>query len=291
MVGDEYSPGWIERLFLRIPEGTVLNGLFYALLALLLSVLGFDYYGLAASDIDASRVERTEPMPLELPKPGDQIRPFLPKTVPVGPNRGEPRLPGYDGPVEGAAMGRPMEFRLAEGDVATAVGRIDMGTAAKLRAFLDGDGKAAKMLVLHSPGGSVEDALEMARLVREKRLETQVPADGYCASACPLVLAGGIRRAAGQDAWVGLHQVYAVDIPGVPKLRDLDRSVSDIQATVGRCQELLVEMGVAPAIWIKAMRTPPQDLYVLTPEEMRQANLTTKPLQGPPMPSGPVSQG
>lgn len=284
MVGDEFPPGRLERLFRRIPDGAILRSVFFGLLALSAGMIATDYQALASADADRRRTERTEPLPMEPPKPGDQIRPYLPKTIPVAPGRGEPKLPGYDGPVDGAAMGRPMRFTLAPDREIAAVGRIDVGTAETFRAFLDGEGKGARTLVLHSPGGSVEDAIAMARLARERRLDTRVPPDGYCASACPLLFAGGVRRAAGARSWIGLHQVYAVDIPGVPKWRDLDRSIADIQATVARCQELLVEMGVRPDIWIKAMQTPPADLYVLTTDELRDANFTTRPVQGPPMP-------
>ncbi|GGD92584.1 hypothetical protein GCM10011390_09140 [Aureimonas endophytica] len=285
MVGDDYAPGRLERLFRSIPDGAVLRGIFFALLVLAIGTAALDYQALAAADAERERLERTEPMPLAPPSPGDQVRPFLPRTIPVGPDRGEPRLPGYDGPVPGEAMARPMTFRTAPGALATAVGRIDPGTADALRAFLDGVGAGARTLVLHSPGGAVEDAMAMARLLRERRLDTEVPADGYCASACPLVLAGGVHRSAGAGAWIGLHQVYAAEgAAGFRRLADLDRSISDIQSTVARCQELLAEMGIAPEVWIKAMRTPPEALYVLTPQELAEANFTTKPVQGPPMP-------
>ena len=177
-------------------------------------------------------------------------------------------------------MTTPMAFYPAGDGVVSAVGRIEIGTAKAFRRFLAGEGAGAsaqadeaaplkvKRLVLHSPGGSVEDALAMAADIRTQGISTEVPADGYCASACPLVLSGGVTRAAGEAAWIGLHQVYAVDTPGLPSVKDFDRSLSDIQGTIARCQQLLVTMGIDPAIWIKAMETPPEDLYVLTEEEL-----------------------
>jgi len=48
-----------------------------------------------------------------------------------------------------------------------------------------------KTVVLRSPGGSVQDALAMGRLIREKQFATEVEAGRYCASSCPLVFAGG----------------------------------------------------------------------------------------------------
>ncbi len=285
MVGDEYSPGRLERLFRRMPDGTLLRGVFAGLLGLSVWMIGMDYRALASAGADRERTERTEPLPLKRPEPGDQVRPFLPRTIPVAPDRGEPKLPGYDGPVDGEAMGRSMRFQAGPDRSVVAIGRIDVGTADAFRAFLDGEGVGAKRIHLHSPGGSVEDALAMARLARERRLDTEVPADGYCASACPLFFAGGVQRAAGENAWIGLHQVYAAEVPGVPRLIDLDRSIADIQATVARCQALLVDMGVEADIWIKALQTPPNELYVLTRAELEASNYVTKPVQGPPMPA------
>ncbi|WP_279481630.1 ATP-dependent Clp protease proteolytic subunit [Aureimonas sp. SK2] len=267
------SPGRLERWFLSLPDGTVLRIAFLAVLAMGASMLAQDVLEVAGHAGDRERLTRTEPLRLPAPKPGDQIRPYLPRAVPVAPNRGEPVLPGYDGAPPADAMARAMSFHLGEDGVASAVGRIDAGTAEAFKRFLGEDGAGVRRIVLHSPGGSVRDAIAMSRLVRERKLETAVPADGYCASACPLVLAGGTRRTAGEAAWVGVHQVYAVSDAASNRLRDLDRSIADIQATIAECQSLLVEMGVDPRLWIHAMQTPADELYVLTPDELGEFKL------------------
>ncbi|UIJ73024.1 hypothetical protein [Aurantimonas sp. HBX-1] len=297
MIGWETPPGRFERLVNKLPEGAVLRGVFVSLLAVSASIVYLDYRDLAAASEDVERTMRTEPLPLERPEPGDQVRPYLPRTIPVGPDRGEPTLPGYDGPVGGEAMAEPMRFVAAPGGAVSAIGRIEIGTGAQLTAFLAEEGiRAGSTVHLHSPGGSVDDAIEMAREIRRLRLSTAVPDDGYCASACPLVLAGGVTRAAGAGAWVGVHQVYAVDIPGMPELRDVGASISQIQATIARCQELLVKMGVDPAVWIKAMQTPPEELYVLTEEDlssyrMVQAEPDPALFIGPPAPEALLDEG
>ncbi|WP_062012020.1 hypothetical protein [Aureimonas sp. AU4] len=268
------SPGRIERWLLAIPDGAVLRAIFFGLLALGASILWQDFQAGLDAARDAERTERTQPLPLAPARPGDQLRPYLPRALPVAPDRGVPRIPGFDEPLDGGALAAPMRFQRVEGGELAAVGRIDPGTAERLRAALDGaGGEGVTRLVLHSPGGSVEDALAMGRLVRERGIETRVPADGYCASACPLVFAGGTARMAGEGAWIGVHQVYAAD-PSTA-LRDVDRSIGDIQTTTARCQQLLVDMGVDPRLWIHAMETPAAELYVLTPEELRAFRLVS----------------
>ena len=294
MIGDEASPGRLVRFLDRLPDGYFLRFVFVAMLGLSAWTVIADYRQRTGSDADIERITRTEPMRLTPPRPGDQIRPYLPKTIPVGPDRGEPSLPGYDGPVDGNAMADPMRFVRAKGGVVSAVGTIQPGTAAEFQRFLDENDPAAnatassenpgdapspakggrlreriRKLFLHSPGGSVDDAIEMARLVRERRIATFVPADGYCASACPLLFAGGLTRHAGASAWIGVHQVYAVPTTAsLTIVPDVARSIADIQETIARCQELLAEMGVDPAVWIKAMQTPADSLYVLTEAEL-----------------------
>ena len=320
MIGDEASPGRLARLIDKVPEGFVLRAVFGAMLGLSAVTVFVDYRERADASADIERRTRTEPMPQRRPEPGDQVRPYLPRTIPVGPDRGEPSLPGYDGPVDGAAMAEPMRFVRAGDGVASAVGTIAPGTAERLRVFLDaargvglgnasatdrpvdGEGQTfepgqgavpLRRLYLHSPGGSVDDAIVMARLLRERRITTIVPPDGYCASACPLLMAGGVTRRAGANAWIGVHQVYAVPTEvGLGLARDVDRSIADIQETIARCQALLVEMGVDPAVWIKAMQTPADSLYVLTAPELAAYRLV-RPFPddagfiGPPAPARP----
>lgn len=278
MIGEEPSPTRFERLVLSIPDGAVLRGLFLGIVGLTGWVLMQDVGEIWRAEADAGRLTRTEPMPLSRPTPGDQLRPYLPRTTPIGPNRGAPTLPGREGPVEGDAMAQAMEFvREAGTGRISAIGRIDPGTAERLTAFLEGEGEGAQTLYLHSPGGSVSDAIAMARTVREAGLDTVVPDDGYCASACPLLFSGGLARHAGANAWVGVHQVYSADRPEPTRARDIDRSIADIQATSADAQELLVEMGVDPRVWIHAMRTPSHELYVLTAEELSDLQLVTPP--------------
>jgi hypothetical protein len=47
----------------------------------------------------------------------------------------------------------------------------------------------------------------MGRLIREKQFATEVEAERYCASSCPLVLAKGVEWRAGFNAAIGVHQV------------------------------------------------------------------------------------
>ncbi len=200
----------LTALVATIQDGRFLKLVFLSLLALSVATVFLDLKDLSERSPSGTPGSQTlEPAPMELPQPGDQTRPYLPRTMPLGPGREKPDLPGYFGPLDGTVMGEPLQFHLGDDGRASALGRIDPGAADRFEAFLDDNPKAIGELFLHSPGGSVSDALAISRLIREAGISTRVPKAGYCASSCPLLLAGGLYRSAGEPAFIGVHQVYA----------------------------------------------------------------------------------
>ena len=72
-----------------------------------------------------------------------------------------------------------MQFRLGTHGAAFADGTITPGTADAFADFIESDrASGVTEIVLHSPGGSLNDAEAMARLIRDKGLATRVLADG-----------------------------------------------------------------------------------------------------------------
>lgn len=119
----------------------------------------------------------------------------------------------------------------------SAEGQIDARTPALFKKVLARAGKARLPIVISSPGGDVEAALAIGRMIKERQLDVAVgttfftgcaPAEAgcklpedqkgvyrgvarseysFCVSACPFILASGARRisVAGYD--LGLHQL------------------------------------------------------------------------------------
>lgn len=144
---------------------------------------------------------------------------------------------------------RPMWFALVRSNIPGcepncpqwiyAEGEIKVGTAAKFRKFVNNLGGTRYPLIVSSPGGSVDDAMEMGLLARKLKMDVGVgltmfagcspPAkdcrlsrarnkvypgivtsdNAYCISACPLLLAGGVNRLAGWESTVMVHQIYS----------------------------------------------------------------------------------
>lgn len=62
-----------------------------------------------------------------------------------------------------------------------------------------------RRVTLDSLGGSYLAGLAMGRRLRQAGLDTEVPAEATCQSACVFVLAGGVKRRIDRTATIGLH--------------------------------------------------------------------------------------
>ncbi|MCF6120698.1 hypothetical protein L2449_28140 [Mesorhizobium muleiense] len=119
----------------------------------------------------------------------------------------------------------------------SAEGSIEAGTSALFKRTLKGLGGRKLPVVVDSPGGNVEAALALGRLLRKNKLDIAVGKTRFtgcqpdakdckendgkgaryfgnayaggaiCNSACPLMFAGGIKRVVGQWAFLGVHQI------------------------------------------------------------------------------------
>lgn len=216
---------------------------------------------------DGIRTETQSPI-----SPGDQRRPFSPSAVP---SRLGPEQPS-EGPVR---LPDPLPDRLefsirpteAFGDVLLLAGAIDPGAAPRLRGYLADLDAPPDMVALHSPGGSVRDALDIGRMLRDDGLNTLVLPDAACLSACPYIFAGGVERTASRTAWIGLHQHAYDDGSILPAFL----AVEQIQAGQGETLRYLSDMGVDPLALARGLETPPDDIYLLVEEELLRYRLAT----------------
>jgi hypothetical protein len=165
-----------------------------------------------------------------------------------------------------------MSFELVADGRLNAVGTIGPDTAKAFADEIAKRGSYVKTIVLHSPGGSVSDALQMGRLIRQKGYNTAVETGRYCASSCPLLFAGGAERYAGDKAVVGVHQVFSIPQIGVAPAD----SSETVQRVAAECQRYLRDMGVDLEVWMRAMETPRDALYYFKQEELFALKLATQ---------------
>ncbi|MAQ37829.1 MULTISPECIES: hypothetical protein [Thioclava] len=220
--------------------------------------------------------EMTEPV-----APGDQRRRFDPARP--TPRRDAPALPpGIELP---SNYPDRLTFEREEvegiGSVLLLNGAIAPGDADRLETYLErfAEGDATEepptTVALSSPGGEVTEALAIGRVLREAEKNTVILPGMACMSACPYVLAAGQERRVSPDGYVGMHQHYYDENLYMPAYF----AVEEIQRGQGRTMEYLIDMGVDPGVMIYSLTTPPEDIYILLPEELLDSQLATAMLE------------
>jgi hypothetical protein len=264
----------------RGADEAVLRWIFRVVVTVTIAVLAFD---LAATqgwivypDALASPEEIREDWPkLNLPGMPSLLAPLLP-----GADERLVPLPPPDG-----MTAKPMTFELVGGGKLMATGTIMPGSSESFATEVGRHGEYIRIVVLNSPGGSVTDALAMGRLIRQRKFATEVEAGKYCVSSCPLVFAGGVNRRAGDGAMIGVHQVAAIRPAANGPPRD---EMSVAQNISARCQRYLGDMGVSLQVWVHAMETPHDKLFVFRPDELKSLNMVTAVVAPTPI-SGPAN--
>jgi hypothetical protein len=255
------------------PDETVLRWIFRCIITAAVAVLSADLVAMNgwppnSEQADAPAEVRQEPLLERIPAIMPSI---LAPLLPGGDKRLIP-LRQPDG-----RLAQPMTFELVGGGRLLATGTITQGVAQAFAAEVERRGDYIKTVVLNSPGGSVSDALAMGRLIRAHGFATEVATGTYCASSCPLVFAGGIERRAGDRAVIGVHQIAAIKSATGEPPRD---EMSIAQNISARCERYLADMGVDVRVWIHAMETPHDRLFVFKPDEMKSLELVTAPPTG-----------
>lgn len=197
----------------------------------------------------------TAPRLTEPVGPGDQRRLFRP-------DRDRPATRPARDPGD---MPSRLVLSAIEGTTYRLEGTVAEGDGGRIIKLLREARPRPEQLVLQSPGGSVGDALVLGRHLREEGIETRMLEGEYCFSACPYILAGGAARDIPDSALVGVHQHYF----GESTILPASFAVEDIQAGQGAVMIYLDAMGIDPLVMHHALTTPPDEIYILLPEELR----------------------
>lgn len=211
-------------------------------------------------------------------------------------------------------------------DWIAAEGMIDAKSPGDLRKLLASIGSRKLPIIVNSPGGNVAAAMEMGEIIRKRGLSVAVGGtrlrscpndqplcgDGWhagakgvvysagarCFSACPFVLAAGVRRVISPFGIVGVHQVkttydrerilyrmkYQI-VNGKKRLisrQEISRKFIGLRdsTTLSKSQRskflaYFKEMGVDRSILDMAMSAAPSSIRLLTPDEAMKIRLMT----------------
>lgn len=200
--------------------------------------------------------------------PGDQTRRYSPgRMMPREAPPGSRPLPVPQD------MPSRLTFDATEWEGAPALvltGAITPGDAERFAEFMVAR-NAPEVVFLNSPGGSVRDALLIGRDIRAMEADTRMSTVDICLSACPYLLAAGVERRVDEGAMVGVHQHFFGENTALPAFL----AVEDIQRGQGEVMAYLVEMGIDPRVMQPALMTPPDEIYILTAEELADYRMVT----------------
>jgi hypothetical protein len=119
---------------------------------------------------------------------------------------------------------------------------------------------------LNSFGGSISTAIQIGKIIREKRLNTFIAEDARCESACIAILLGGVQRY--PFGKIGVHRVtYDQDID------DDSRVAKDIDDSLKMTSDYIKSMGISLMLDDAVNTTASWRMRYLTETEKVQWNV------------------
>lgn len=160
-------------------------------------------------------------------------------------------------------------------------GRIEPGDFSKVLAAVDSHNKSRSCslsrIKLNSPGGDVDEAMKIGRIIRKRELFTEVDLGDQCLSSCVLILGAGVVRSIMPEsllkpaARVGIHRPYFVALDkglSTSEIRDLRKQM------ISRMKVYADEMDLSERLIDEMMSIPPEQIKILSPVELKQYRLS-----------------
>lgn len=115
---------------------------------------------------------------------------------------------------------------------------------------------------LNSPGGLIYSGLEVGQIIYDLRVNTWITAGSECYSSCSIAFLAGNRRLA--DGLLGVHQMSGAD----------DDSLT--QSVISDIFDALRQFGTPDALISRMLRTPANDIYVFSPDELEDLGINRR---------------
>jgi hypothetical protein len=153
-------------------------------------------------------------------------------------------------------------------------GPVDPGATSRVVSLILTEHITHAVVYLNSPGGSLVTAMQLGRVLREHAFDTRIgtrttdatrATAGTCHSACPFILAGGVRRSLETGSAIGLHRAE-----NRSTVRDEDAFQHVVETQV---VDYLAEMGVRADVASIMVAVPHDQIRDLTVDEALQLNL------------------
>jgi hypothetical protein len=175
----------------------------------------------------------------------------------------------------------------------SAVGIVTADSPRDFDEFARGRQLNGTTIVLDSSGGSVNDSIALGRRWRNLGALTtvgisvqnrgaqgdraSVAPSAYCESMCVFLLLSGKTRYVPEAAHVRVHQIWMGDRADDAKAASYTaQDLMIVERDIGRLAKFTFDMGGAGDLLSLALSVPPwEDLYELSPAELRLTNLVT----------------
>ncbi|OWK22030.1 hypothetical protein AJ88_14130 [Mesorhizobium amorphae CCBAU 01583] len=122
---------------------------------------------------------------------------------------------------------------------------------------------ASVAVTFQSPGGNIQKAMDLGRLIRRLGLTTIQFRAVECSSACSLAFLGGVMRIA-EAGSIGVHKSSFSDDIGL----NTKDAVSGVQQMTADIITYMIEMGVDPALLQLSLQYDSDDIRYLSKSEM-----------------------
>ncbi|TIV73028.1 MAG: hypothetical protein E5V89_02445 [Mesorhizobium sp.] len=137
---------------------------------------------------------------------------------------------------------------------------------------------ASVAVTFQSPGGNIQKAMDLGRLIRRLGLATIQFRAVECASACSLAFLGGVMRLA-EPGSIGVHKSSFSEGTTL----DARDAVAGVQQMTADIIAYMIEMGVDPALLQLSLQYDSDDIRYLSKSEMTKYRVVTfEPQAGQP---------
>lgn len=128
----------------------------------------------------------------------------------------------------------------------------------------------ATAVTFRSPGGNIQKAMDLGRLIRRLGMGTAQFRASECASACSLAFLGGVIRFA-EAGSIGVHKSsFQGEVPF-----STQEAVSAVQQITADVITYMIEMGVDPALLQLSLQYDSNDIRYLSMSEMAKYKVVT----------------
>lgn len=129
-------------------------------------------------------------------------------------------------------------------------GEITAETEAHFRAIRAAGNRIESLELGNSPGGNVDAAIAIGRMLRKDQTFMRSPVGSRCISACVLLAAGPVTRSVA-DNWLVIHTLYSPEA-----FSNYAEADSQISGSYMKVEEYLREMHISTSL-VDAMRAVP----------------------------------